>query len=371
MLETALLTGPYDWDATLLPRAEFEARIDKVRALLHERDLAGLFVGGTSPEHGALSYMTGFVPKLGPALAFIPSKGEIRIAFSGGPPMLPSAQRLTFVTDVRALRGVEQDAKSWLSEATGARFALWGDYAITSDVRRALDRAAPSPLTVLDNELDALRRRKTERERSLIARACDILRDTVQTFRAAIAKGTGTRSAALAAERAAYAADAQDFRILVSVHNGGMPEPLEGTDDPHPDPLLACIAVRFAGYWAEGLLTIASMQTTAFTNAEAALAAILHKVRPGAASPALAETARAAAAGFDTHPFVAASLGNGIGLSREEAPFLGADSPSTLQEGDICIVRVGAQGGPANAAIVSALVNVGTTGADVLWRYAD
>ena len=370
MLETALLTGPYDWDATLLPRAEFDARIEAVRALLRERGFAGLFVGGTSPEHGALNYLTGFVPKLGPAIAFIPGEGDIRIAFSGGPPMLPSAQRLTFVADVRALRSVEQDAKSWLGEAAGARFALWGDYAITSDVRADLDRAAPSPLTVLDKELDALRRRKTERERSLIARACDILRVTVQTFRAAIAKGTGTRSAALAAERAAYAEDAQDFRILVSAQDGGMPQPLEGTDDPHPDPLLACIAVRFAGYWAEGLVTIASKQTTAFTNAEAALAAVLRKIRPGAASPALAEMARAALAGFDTHPFVAASLGNGIGLSREEAPFLGAESPSTLQEGDICLVRVGAHGGAANAAIVSAMVNVGTTGADVLWRDA-
>src|SRR6478752_457860 len=97
MMETTLLTGPYDWDPKLTPRGEFEARLAAARAVLRERGLHGLIVGGTSPEHGALAWLTGFTPKLGPALAFIPAQGELRLAFSGGPAMLPSAQRLTYV----------------------------------------------------------------------------------------------------------------------------------------------------------------------------------------------------------------------------------------------------------------------------------
>ena len=75
MLETTLLTGPYDWDAALIPRAEFDRRIELVRIVLSEHGLSGLIVGGTSPEFAALSYLTGFVPKLGPALVFIPRQG--------------------------------------------------------------------------------------------------------------------------------------------------------------------------------------------------------------------------------------------------------------------------------------------------------
>src|ERR1700684_1061813 len=115
MLETTLLTGPYDWDETLMPRAEFEARIAAARKIMSERGCDGLIVGGISPEHGALGYLTGFVPKLGPALAFVPREGDLRIVFSGGGAMLLSAQRLTHVADLRAMRDPGQEASAWIS----------------------------------------------------------------------------------------------------------------------------------------------------------------------------------------------------------------------------------------------------------------
>jgi Xaa-Pro aminopeptidase len=368
MLETTLLTGPYDWDEALNPCSEFDTRIGAVRDILLTRSLDGLIVGGTSPEHGALGYLTGFAPKLGPALAFIPSEGELCIVFSGGGAMLSSAQRLTFIADVRAMRDPQQEAAAWLRETKGTRFALWGDYAITSDLRRALDRVVPVPLVVLDGELDALRRRKSARERALIGRACDILGVTLRELRAAAINGNGVRTAAIAAERTAYAQGAQDVRMLVSMRDGGMPQPLIGTYDPHVDPLLACIAVRFAGYWAEGLATITAAQSATLAAADAALSAALQKVQPGVVCSELTKTACAAMPGFKLHSFIAASLGNGVGLSREEAPFLAAHDSSPLHEDDICTLRMGAYSVAADSAVVSALIRVGSGGAEVVWR---
>ena len=369
MLETTLLTGPYDWDAALVPRSEFDARIAAVRAILRQHGLNGLVVGGTSPEHGALGYLTGFVPKLGPALAFIPNDGELRMVYSGGAAMLSSAQRLTFIADVRAMRDPEQEFAAWLRETKGARFALWGDCAITSDVRRALDRVVPAPIVVLDGELDALRRRKSACELALIRRACEILDVTLRELRAATVNGQGVRAASLAAERAAYARGAQDVRMLVSLRDGGMPQPLIGTDDPHVDPLLACIAVRFAGYFAEGLATITAKPTATFAAAgaaDAALAAMLQTARPGVMASQLTEAARQALAGAKLHPLVAASPGNGIGVSRQEAPFLTDSDSSPLQDGDVCTLRAGAHAGAADSAIVSAMVRVGQSSAEIL-----
>jgi Xaa-Pro aminopeptidase len=368
MLETTLLTGPYDWDKTLIPRAEYDARIAAVRDILRKHDLAGLIVGGTSPEHGALGYATGFVPKLGPALAFIPRDGELRLAFSGGGAMLDSAQRLTFITDVRAMRDAGQEIAGWLRDAGGTRFGLWGDNAITNEVRDAFDRVAPEPVVVLDNALDALRRRKTPCETALIRRACEILNVVLHELRTATTNRKGVRTAALAAERAGYAAGAEDVRMLVSLRDGGMPEPLIGTDDPRPNPLLACIAVRFAGYWAEGLATITTKQTTTLAAANAALSAFLDKARPGATAAQLRAAAEQALGGLQLHPICASSLGNGIGVSREEAPFLSVSHSSPLQDGDVCTLRVGARAGDADSAIVSAMIRVGATGADLLWR---
>ena len=368
MLETTLLTGPYDWDETLMPRAEFAARIGAARAIARQHSCDGLIVGGTSPEHGALGYLTGFVPKLGPALAFIPGEGEPRIVFSGGGAMLSSAQRLTFISDVRAMRDPGQEFAAWLGETRVKRLGLWGDYAIAQEVRHALDRNAPSPLVVLDAELDALRRRKSERESGLIVRASEIVGLTLGELRTATGNGRGVRTAAIAAERVAYARGAQDVRMLVGKRDGGTPEPIIGTHDPQVDPLLACIAVRFAGYWAEGCATITAKRSAALVAVETARAAVIAAIKPGAVPSRLHATARDALGGLQVHPIVAASLGNGLGVSREEIPLLGVRDSSPLQDGDVCALRFGAVADATDSAIVSAMVRVGPKGAELVWR---
>ena len=162
-------------------------------------------------------------------------------------------------------------------------------------------------------------------ELGLIRRAAEILAYTVREFRTSTANGDGVRSAALASERMAYAQGAQDVRMLASMRDGGMPQPLDATRDPRADPLLACIAVRYAGYWAEGLITIASKPNLALAAVEAALAKLLGEIRPGIAAAALGEIANNALRPNKPHPFVSSGLGNGLGLSREEAPFLMAN----------------------------------------------
>src|ERR1700693_1098812 len=116
MKNTALLTGPYDWDPALLPLAEFEARLNAVRRVLAERRASALLVHGDSVEHGALAYLTGFVPKLGPAFALVPRDGPIRILASGGPGMIGSAKLLTWVEDVRPLGNLRNALGEWLGE---------------------------------------------------------------------------------------------------------------------------------------------------------------------------------------------------------------------------------------------------------------
>src|ERR1700760_1496837 len=100
---SALLTGAYDWDPTLLPVAEFEARLASVRKLMHTRTASALIVHGNSVEHGALAYLTNFVPKLGPAFALVSPNAPLRLLASGAPAMLSASHRLTWVEDVRPM----------------------------------------------------------------------------------------------------------------------------------------------------------------------------------------------------------------------------------------------------------------------------
>ena len=95
VLQTTLLTGPYDWDPAVLPREEFAARLERVRAVLDGAGIGALLVHGHAGDYGALNYLTGFVPKLGPAFALVPREGPIRLVVAGTP--LSSSKALIIV----------------------------------------------------------------------------------------------------------------------------------------------------------------------------------------------------------------------------------------------------------------------------------
>ena len=209
MKNTALLAGPYDWDPALVPLAEFEARLNAVRRVLAERGATALLVHGHSVEHGALAYLTGFVPKLGPAFALVPRDGPVRILASGGPGMMGSAKLLTWVEDVRPLGNLRNALGEWLGDMVRngrVVLGLWGGNAMAQRPYVAV-AAAIQPfgkIIEMDDPLDALRRHKSLREQELLREACRILAAACDAFAHATADGSGARSAALAAERAAY-----------------------------------------------------------------------------------------------------------------------------------------------------------------------
>jgi Xaa-Pro aminopeptidase len=375
MKNTALLTGPYDWDPALLPLAEFEARLAAVRRVLAERGATALLVHGHSVEHGALAYLTGFVPKLGPAFALVPGDGAVRILASGGPGMMGSAKLLTWVEDVRPLSNLRNALSEWLGEINRdgrAVLGLWGGNIMTQRPYLAV-AAAIQPfgkMIEIDEPLDALRRHKSPRELELLREACRILAVACAAFERA-AEGSGARSAALAAEHAAFSNGAQDVRILASARNGGPPLPFDGSSDIRVAPLLACLAVRFAGYWAEGLVTVSSARGGALARAGAALWAMLREVRTGATSSDLFRAAAQHVAPYEFHPLAQSAIGNGIGLSFEESPILGREETSQFEEGGVYALRSGAMGEGIDNAVVSAMVAVSRTGIDVLWLAAE
>lgn len=376
MKNTALLTGPYDWDPALLPLAEFDARLAAVRRVLADSGATALLVHGHGIDHGALAYLTGFVPKLGPAFALVPRDGPIRILASGGAGMMSSAKLLTWVEDVRPLGNLQATLNDWLGENNRdgrAALGLWGGNIMAQRPYLAV-AAAIQPLgkvVEMDDQLDALRRHKSPREVKLLREACRILAIACDAFERATMDGTGAHSAALAAERAAFSNGAQDVRILASARNGGPPLPFDGPADIRVAPLLACLGVRFAGYWAEGLVTVAAPLSGARTRAEAALTAMLREVRAGATSSDLLRAAAQHLPPYKFHPLVQSAIGNGIGLSFEESPNLGRDEKSRLEDGGVYALRCGAMGEGSDNAVVSTMVAVSRTGIDVLWPVAE
>ena len=342
ILETTLLTGPYDWDERVLPQSEYDARLERVRAQMAQAGATLLLVHGDPGHYNALAYLTNFTPKNGTGLALVPREGPLRILASGTPKMMDAAKRLTWVEDVRPLGNAPKTVAEFVRD--GDALATWAFGTLPQALYAGIAKAvAPRALLSLDEVLDAARRRKSPCELELMRGATRFLTIASDAFAASVRAGSGVRSAALAAERAAIAAGAQDARVMANLSPGGVPLPLDAASDERVlDPANAGIAVQNHGYWASGYLTIASSPGAARARARDALAAALAAARGGAHLPE----------GVDA---------NAIGLSLDEGP------GDPLEAGAVYAVTSSATEG-GETAYASALVAVTEHGCDELWR---
>jgi len=342
VLETTLLTGPYDWDERVLPRSEYDGRIQSVRVAMAQAGAPTLAVYGHPGNYGALAYLTNFTPKAGPAMALVPREGPLRVLASGTPKMMDAAKRLTWVEDVRPIGNASKSVAEFADG--GDALATWAFGAVPQALYTGIAVAvAPRRLLALDQPLDAVQRRKSPRELELMRGAARLLAKATDAFAASVRAGKGVRSAALAAERTAIAAGAQDARAMASLSPGGAPAPLDAASDERAlDPATAGIAVQNHGYWASGYVTVARKPGAARAQARDALAAALAAARGGAHLP----------------DGVGA---NAIGLSLEEGP------GDLLEAGAVYAVTCNATAG-GETAYASALVAVTENGCDVLWQ---
>jgi Xaa-Pro aminopeptidase len=365
VLDRALVVGPYDWHEEATPRAEYAARLEAARQAMARRGANALLVYGDTFDNGPLAWLANFTPKLGQAVAVFPAAGEAVVFFSGGGLMVESTRRLTWIGEVRAIKNLEKDLAGVLRGAAGAgdlALAVWESGRMTEATRAAIARALPAGgrRVEMQAELEALRRTKSAREVATIRQTCAALAAAMEALRSAQALGAGRRTAALAAERAAYAYGAQDARVLVSARPGGPALALDGTEDAACDPLLASVAVRDGGYWAEARVTATGSENALAGQARAALGAVLRAARPGATAAALERVADAALGPAKRNRALA--VFHGVGLSLAEAP------GEMLAAGDVCSFQVEVQGEAGARAASSAMALVSEGGVEVLWE---
>jgi hypothetical protein len=342
LYETTLLTGAYDWDERALPRGEYEARLAQVRGAMAEAGTTALAVHGHPGNYTALAYLTNFTPKNGTALALVPREGKLSILASGTPKMMDAAKRLTWVEEVRPLGKAPQTIAAFAGDNNA--LATWGFGTLPQALYGGIAKAvAPRTLLSLDRTLDAARQRKSPRELELMRGAARFLTTAADAFAAGARAGKGVRSAALAAERAAIAAGAQDARVMASLSAGGVPLPLDAASDERVlDPANAGIAVQNHGYWASAYVTVARKSGAARAKAREALAAALAGARSGVKLPS--------------------GVGaNAIGLTIEEGP------GEILETGAVYALTSTAKEG-SETAYASAIVAVTDEGGEVLWQ---
>jgi Xaa-Pro aminopeptidase len=368
--QPAVLVGNYDWAETIIPRAEYEARIKQVFAKLSDGGLAGLVVYGNKVDNAALAYLTNFAPKIESGIALVAKDGKVRIHAAGSPQMMVNAKRLTWAEDVRPQRDVPKHIADWAEEmAAQGPLGFWTTEAMPGDLLPRLEAGLGArKLVDVSATLNALLREKSPVALKLIREASAMLGKAVAALKEGF-QHTTARAAAIAAETAAAKAGAQDVRVLISLGTGGTPTAIDYPESGKHDPLLAYVAVRHAGYWAEGFLTLASAPHETLTRTQAALKAMLAVAKAGTSVAALRDAAQSALGPLAIHPAVRnPAVGVGLMLEETEAEPGGV---AKLEAGRVYSLRAGAQVSSSDNALLSAMIVPKEGGADLLWSALD
>jgi Xaa-Pro aminopeptidase len=367
-MHPTLLIGPADWNPRQLPREEFD---DRVAALWRDHERAGgAIVYGDSSNHAALAYLTHFTPKLEAGLALIPRRGEPRMLIGGGANMLPAARALTFVEDLAPLRDAAMTVAAWSGALpAGGSLLLIGGEAMPYGMRRALDQALGPDIAIEvgDATLQARMTVKRPHEMRAIREACGVLDATVAALRDAARDGKGVTDCILSAEHAALRRGAQDVRSLFSLDGGRTMQPFTVPSAQRRDPLQVYLAVRHAGYWADGFVRLPAPGDPLQGQVDGILAAMVARAKPGLSCRDLQQIVDGVRGPVRHHPLADGVFGSSIGLSLDEPPLLRRGCDATLESGAVYSLRAGLVDDAGTGAVVSAIVALTAHGTEVMW----
>lgn len=368
------MIGSHGWDQDRLPRDEFDIRTAELHRLMDANAWQAMLIHGDAREHRALAYYTNFVPRLRWAMALVPRHGEPRLLVSMSARDVPWMKLMTHIADVRTGWDWAGGFDTWLASLPPdgpARIGTVGFDEIAATLHGAVERSLGSRFTLHDAaSLLAAERPLRPRDLSLMDDAAAAVQEAAGAMASSWRGGAGAEQAALAGERAARAAAALDVRSLVSLDRGRSLVPFQGNFSARPDPFLAYLAVKQAGFWAELFVTAATRPSALYERVLAGLAAAHAVLAPGVEGDAVFAAACAALGTTALHPVLGQSVGRRIGLSLDEGGALTQGSRHTIASGGVYALHVGAVEADGGA-LASAMVAVGPHGVRVLCRSAD
>jgi Xaa-Pro aminopeptidase len=375
-VQPCVTIGSYIWAQDRLPYDEFTLRLDELRAAMEGNGWPAVLVYGDVREHAALAFLSSFIPRVRWGMALLPRSGDARLLCAMSTRDLPAMRTLTWIADVRSGMGPEWEKAfdPWIERFTGDQAQELGTIGfdimapvLQASVRRSLgERFA---LQRADDVVAVPARRKRPRELTMIRASCKLVETAAKTFVDSWRGNHEPETAALDAERVARSLAAQDVRTLVSLDGGRKLVPFQGRFDKCEGALVGYLAVKAAGYWADMFVTVDDGTITpAARHAEAALEAVLANMRPGGRAGALHAKAVGALAPYKLHPVLGGSIGHGIGLSLHEGPEFQASADATLVQDGVYTVQAGTADAKAGNVLMSAIVRVAATGAEVLVR---
>jgi Xaa-Pro aminopeptidase len=360
-----LLCGRSVWDQSFFPPDEFAERICALDLLMAEQNLDGLVVFGKGAHYANLAYLTHFIPKSGWGLALIPRAGDPTLFFSaGGERDIPFAKKVTWISDVRHIKSAGNDMAALLKEKHPGfkRIGLVDVNLMSGQACDGLLSSLSETETVDARPLMKVARAGLRpRERSAIIHAASIACRAKKKAMEVFSGGKSIQRALVQAELTARRLGSHDVRLLTPGGYGPYLSPFETSNPAASDRLVAYIAVEFQGYWADVAVTFPATNSGLAEKARHALQSMAAAAKPGVAGGEVASHALEELGPELGRMALEVGLGNGIGLSLEEPPFITIDGRDDLVEGNALSLRVYLHD-DQNAVFVSDLVVIDEKG---------
>jgi Xaa-Pro aminopeptidase len=357
----SIMLGSYSWDEDRLPRDEFDIRLAPLRDAMASNGWVAMLVYGDAREHQALAYFTNFIPRMRWALALFPAQGEPLLLASMSSRDMPAMHTMTWVPDVKS--GWEWKwFDAFCARLPSGMLATIGFDLMTPVLFGQVEKTIAGRFTLVEADRIAGDARSAHRPREIAlicvasVRAGAAAKKIAERWRA----GDDVETATLSGERVARDMAAQDVRTLVSRDGGRTLEPYGALFDDRPKSLLAYVAIKYMGYWAESFVNLLGSPSRAAERATAGLDVLLVGFKPDAAVHDLARSVDAAVG--PQHPALGRSRGHRIGLSPHEGQGLHVDSAGRIAAQTVYALRVGTFEAESGGAVASAMAWISRSG---------
>jgi Xaa-Pro aminopeptidase len=386
---------PYDyptrtrWIEWVVPQAEYEERLARVRFEMATQGFDALLVVGHEGDPASVAWLTNYTPRFGTTWLLLPLEGEpvvVSDAILHGEPMHSMLWNV-WLRDLRpAAARADREPGSIcgvLAQAarerglTRSRIGVCSPRTISSAHADALRRKLPD-VSWADGTLAVLRPRaiKSEAEIACMRRACEITAAGLAAAEQAVRPGVTEREVANAAHAAMFAAGAEELGFDTAVSSG----PRAGLKHAAPtsrvmqagELVFLDMGAVVGGYHADmsrcvGVWPIDVREQRMLDAAQAIFEETLAAVRPGNTVRDIYRAAEACAEREGMlDDYMPNGLGHGLGLSLFELPFLSPDDETVLEAGMIfalepMLVRYG-----TGTAVIEETVLVTRNGAETL-----
>jgi Xaa-Pro aminopeptidase len=390
-LQPILKRGRDVWDQINMPKGEFLQRVKRIRKAMTKEGIDVLLLYGVGVnDYGNQCYVSNFVTKLtAGALVIIPRKGELTLFFEGSSRELKLGQRVTWIDDTRSsLAGIFSstgslagDCVNYLQEhkliPSKIGFAGLREFMSYREFERLIEGTKQCEIVDAGHIIKSMRTIKSQRECDQIRRASRMVSTGFGMIPNMTLANMDEKSLETKIDRVIRLQGAEDIRILLAKprDTAWSLRPADGRPISPGETIIVYLAASFERYWAEGIRTFVA-ENASFAEASDAQADKLYQQITGAMKPgqsisqfckeAINEIQLNDAVGIQGHGLPGYGLGNGIGLSLQESPFIGDEETGQFAEGMCFAVRIALRDQKIGTIMMGSTVCLSEEGPEVL-----